>query len=218
MQHVVVRRRTYSLNNVASIQRTISHAETLIMRAITAVLLLATASVAGAEDFSYNYLNLGYGVIEFDDVDADGDALGIDGAFAVAENFHLFAMYELGDFDFDIESTAYNLGIGYNQPVSETVDVVARLSYEYFEVDAPLFGSADDSGYGLGVGLRFSPSEQFELNGGIDYVDFGDSGDDTGFNAAALYNFTEAFSVTLRGEWTDDVSSYTLGGRFYFGG
>lgn len=187
------------------------------MRATITALLLATASVAAAEDFSYDYFNLGYGVVEFDDLDVDGDAISIDGAFAVADNYHLFAMYEMGDFDFDIESTSYNLGIGYNTPVSETLDLVARLSYEYVEVDAPLVQSVDDNGFGLGVGLRFAANEQLELNAGLDYVDLSDSGDDTAFNAAALYNFNEVFSVTLRGDWTDDVSTYTLGGRFYFG-
>lgn len=181
------------------------------------VALLAISGAASAQNFSYDYLNIGYGVVEFDDLDVDGDALGIDGAFAIADNYHLFATYEVGDFDFDVETTSYNAGIGYNAPVSDRLDIVARLSYEYVEVDAPVIPSVDDNGFGLGVGLRFAATEQFELNAGLDYIDLSDSGDDTGFNAAALYNFSDVFSVTLRGDWTDDVSSYTLGGRFYFG-
>ena len=188
-----------------------------MIRTLIAAIAFAAAGTAAAEDFSYDYLNLGYGVVDFDDLDVDGDGIGIDGALAIADNYHLFAMYEMGDFDFNIESTAYHLGIGYNTPVSDRVDLVARLSYEYIEVDAPLVPSVDDNGFGLGVGFRFAASEKLELNGGLEYIDLSDSGDDTGLNAAALYNFNEVFSVTVRGDWTDDVSSYTLGGRFYFG-
>ena len=186
-------------------------------RILFAAVLFAAPGIGAAEDFSYDYLNIGYGVIEFDDFDVDGDGIGIDGSLAIADNYHLFAMYEMGDFDFDVESTAYNFGIGYNTSVSEAVDLVARLSYEYVEVDAPLISSVDDNGFGLSAGLRFAATEKLELNGGLEYIDLSDSGDDTGFNAAALYNFNDMFSVTVRGDWTGDVSTYTFGGRFYFG-
>ena len=198
-------------------QRNLGQTDDNTMRVSITALLLAAASVASADDFSYDYFNVGYGVIEFDDFDVDGDAIGIDGAIALADNFHLFAGYAMGDFDFDVESTSYNLGLGYNTPLSDTVDFVGRLSYEYIEVDAPLVPSVDDNGIGLGAGLRFAPNDQFELDGGLKYVELSDSGNDTGLSAGALYNFSDVFSMSLRGDWTDDVSSYTLGGRFYFG-
>ena len=97
------------------------------------------------------------------------------------------------------------------------VDMIARVSYESVEIDVPGFGSADDSGFGLGLGLRFAASEQLELNAGINYVDLGDSGDDTGFEAGGLYSFTDAFALGLSGSWGDNVSAYSVTGRFYFG-
>jgi len=188
-----------------------------MLRATITGLLLAAAGVSSADEFSYDLFNIGYGIVEFDDIDVDGDGVGVDGSFAIADNYHLFANYQVGDFDFNIDSTSYGLGIGYNRPVSDVVDLVARLSYEYVELDAPGFQAVDDNGFGLGVGIRFNATEQLELNAGLQYIDLSDSGDDTGFNAAALYNFNDVFSATLSGEWNDDASAYTLGGRFYFG-
>ena len=81
----------------------------------------------------------------------------------------------------------------------------------------PGFGSVDDNGIGLGVGLRYAVNEQFEIDAGISYVDFSDGGDDTTFGAGFLYNITESFSVGVGGDWGDDATAYSIGGRFYFG-
>jgi len=188
-----------------------------MFRSSLVVLLLAFSASVSAQGFDYNYLQLNYGNVEFDDVNVDGDGFGISGSFAVNPNWHVFAGYQGVGLDFGIDATTFGAGIGYNTEMSQTVDAYARLSYQYIELDAPGVGGVDDSGLGFGVGLRFRASDEVELNAGIDYVDFGDGGDDTAFSAGALYNFYEAFAVGLSGSWSSDVSSYVLSGRFYFG-
>ena len=179
-------------------------------------LLLAFSASASAQGFDYNYLSLGYGNVEFDDVGVDGDGFGVGGSYAVNESFHLFAGYSSAGLDFDVDAMNWDAGIGYHTGLTEVMDLVASLSYEYVEFDTPGFGSFDDSGLGLGIGLRFAASDKLELNAGINYVDLSDSGDDTGFEAGGLYSFTDVFSLGLGGSWSDDSSSYTLSGRFYF--
>ncbi len=188
-----------------------------MLRSSLIVLLLAFSASASADGFDYNYLTLGYGSIDFDEVGVDGDGYAIAGSFSIAPKFHVFAGYNGGNLDFDIDVTTWGAGFGYNTTLSDKVDAYARLSYEYIEVDVPLAGSVDDSGLGFGVGLRFAASDKVELNAGINYVDYGDAGDDTGFEAGGLYNFTDAFALGLSGDWSDDVSVYSLNGRFYFG-
>jgi len=188
-----------------------------MLRSTLLIMLLALSASASAEDFNYNFLNLGYGNVELDAVDVDGDGFQIGGSFAFTDSFHGFANYEDAGLDFDVDVTRYNLGVGYNTSVSDTVDMYARLSYEYLEFDLPLgFGSVDDDGYGLGVGLRFAASASLELAAGVNYVDYGD-GDDTGFEVGALYNFNDTFALGLTGEWSDEFTTYALLGRFYFG-
>lgn len=188
-----------------------------MQRTTLAMALLALSATASAGEFDYNYLSVGYGNTDFDGIDVDGDGFGLSGSFALSDSYHAFAGYDSAGLDFDIDVTRWGAGIGWNASLSPAVDLVTRLSYQYIELDAGGFGSEDDSGLGLGVGLRFAASKALELDAGIDYVDYGDAGDDTAFGVGGLYSFTEAFAVGLAGSFSDDISSYTVSGRFYFG-
>ena len=189
-----------------------------MIRSTFAFCLLALSTTAIAEDFDYSYLQLDYATLEFDDIDVDGDGLGLSGSYAINTDWHVFGGYQTAGLDFGIDATTLGAGIGYNTELSPVVDMVARLSYQYVELDAPGGGgNFDDSGFGLGIGIRFAASADLELTAGIDYVDFGDGGDDTGFSAGGLYSFSDAFALGLGGSWSDDTSAFVLSGRFYFG-
>ena len=188
-----------------------------MFRSSLVLLILVFSASANAEGFDYSYLQLNYSTVDFDDINVDGDGLGLSGSFAINPDWHVFGGYQAAGLDFGVDVNTFAAGIGYNTEMSPVVDMFARLSYQYIEIDVPVFGSVDDNGIGFGVGLRFAASEQLELNAAIDYVDFSDSGDDTGFSAGALYEFSDAFSLGFGGSWSSDVSAYTLSGRFYFG-
>jgi len=188
-----------------------------MFRSTLLVLLVAFSASAEAQNFDYNYLQLNYSNLDFDDINVDGDGLGLSGSYVINPNIHVFAGYQGVDLDFGIDVTAIGAGVAYNTEVSRQMDMFARLSYQYIDLDVPGLGDTDDSGLGFGVGLRYAASKELELDAGIDYVDFGgnDSGD-AAVSLGALYNFTDAFSLGLGGSWGDDVSSYTLSGRIYF--
>jgi hypothetical protein len=181
------------------------------------VSLFAFSATAAAEGISYNFIQGSYGQVEFDDLDVDGDGFGVEGSVALTERFHLFGGYTTADMDFGIDLNQLEAGLGFNSPLSDTVDLVASVAYVSAEVDAAGFGSVDDSGFGLGIGLRGMLTPAFEANGEIQYVDFGDGGDDTGFGAGFLYSFTDQFAAGASGDWSDDFSSYQLNARFLFG-
>jgi len=196
-----------------------------MLRSTLLVILFAFSGAAFADDFSYSSVTASYGQMNFDDGngDADGGVLSIDGSFEVGESFFLFAGYGTGeledDLGFSVDVDTLRAGVGFHTAMSERFDLVATLSYENADISA--FGlSVDDSGVGASVGVRFAANEKFELNGGINYADRGDLEpliDETAVKAGVLYNFTENFSAGLSGEWGEDISTYTLGGRFYFG-
>jgi len=188
-----------------------------MLRATLLVFVLVFSAASYAEGFDYSYLDLSYGNLEFDDIDVDGDGFGLAGSYAINPDIHVFAGYQGADLGFGVDVTSFSAGIGYNTELSPTVDAVARLSYEYAEVDGSGFGSADDNGFGLEVGLRFAASDLVEISAGIEHVDYGDGGDETGFNLGAFYSFTDAFDLGLSGSWSDDTSRYALTGRIYFG-
>jgi hypothetical protein len=177
---------------------------------------MTLSAASAAQGLNYNYVEAGYGRVDIDSPDVDGDGFVLGGSFAVSDQFHLFGSYQTADFDFGIDFTQFDLGLGFNTPITDMVDVVATVSYEYVEVDASGFGSADDNGFGLGVGLRALVSPQVELHGGVEYVDLSDSGSDTALGAGFRFNFNEKFSLGLEGSWGDDISQYALMGRIYF--
>ncbi|MCC7257157.1 MAG: outer membrane beta-barrel protein [Gammaproteobacteria bacterium] len=204
------------------------------MRSLTMKLagaLLATTTLAmpaAADGPNYNYGQLSYVDIEFDDIDGvglDGDGFDLAGSVAIADMVHVFASYTDGDIDVDdfgygdinADYTELTAGIGLNYAVSETIDLVGRLGYVNAEVEISGF-DADETGYALGAGLRAMVTPQLELNGGITYTDLGGEIDsDTGLDVGAVYSFTEMFAVAAGIGFSDDVTQYGLGLRVYFG-
>ena len=192
-----------------------------MLRSVLFTALIAFSASASAQGFDYNFFSVGYQRMNLDDgfIDVDGDGFGIDGSFAINDSFFIFAGYGMGEFEeqgVTVDVDTLSAGIGWHTPLTERVDFVTGLSYEYVEVGASGFGSVDENGYGLGVGLRFQASDAIELNTGINYVDYGD-GDDTGFGVGLLYGVSENIDIGVSADWADDTSAYGLNGRFYFG-
>ncbi len=182
------------------------------------ILLLAAASPAMA-DISYNYVDLGVQRIELDGggIDVDGDGFAVAGSFEIAEDWFLQAAYGTADFDFGVDLDQTVLGVGYKRATSSTSDVFATVNYVRAEASASGFGSVDDDGFGISVGVRAMLTDSFELNGALGYVDFDDGGDETSVNAGGLYSFTDTFALGFGIDVGDDITSYGIFGRFYFG-
>jgi hypothetical protein len=192
-----------------------------MLRSVLFTALIAFSASAGAQGFDYNYFSVGYQRMNLDDgsFDVDGDGFGVEGSFAINDSFFIFGNYGMGEFEeqgITVDVDTLSAGFGWHTALTDKVDFVTGLSYEYVDIGASGFGSVDENGYGLGVGLRFQASDAIELNGGINYVDYGD-GDDTGFGVGLLYGVSENVDIGVTADWADDSSAYGLNGRFYFG-
>lgn len=193
-----------------------------MLRSTLLAVLLTFAASAGAEGFNYSYGYVGYGNIDFDAVNADGGGLAIGGSYAFTDKFHGVLNYDSADLDPgfllpDVDATRLSIGFGYNEGLTDAIDWFARASYESIDFDISGLGSADDSGYGLAVGMRFHATDSLELGASLNYVDYDDLGDDTGVEIGGVYSFDDSWALGLSGEFSDDVSSYMVTGRFYFG-
>lgn len=180
---------------------------------------LGCAGPALATDaFNYSYVEIGWVNSEIDDLDADGDGFGIRGSMEFTPNLHAFAGYSDQDYDvagIDVSGEQLEIGVGYAWSLTPKLDVVGRVSYLDLSVDA-LGASADDSGFGLGGYLRGKPAERLELTGGIDLVDYDESGSDTAFGVGALFHFTRMFAAGVNMTFNDDGTQYMIGGRVNF--
>lgn len=179
--------------------------------AAMAALPLATS----AAEMSYTYVDLSYIDTELDDFDADGDGFALRGSVKVHENFFVFAEHENFDFDFGIDATSWQVGGGGRWPLSDSLDVVGRLGFVKTEIDTRA-GDFDDDGFMLGARLRGVVAPKFELEGGLDYVDLDESGDDTSFVLEGRYSFLDQLSGQLTLGINDDATSIGIGARYTF--
>jgi len=187
------------------------------------LLMLATPAMAG--ELSYSYVEGGYQRIDIDDDlvgGIDGDGFGLGFSFEVGENFFVAGQYGQADLDAGIGfglSADYDetsLGVGYHTGISDKADFYGILSWVRAEVSVDGFGSVDADGYSMTVGMRSYVSDKFELEGHIGYVDLGDD-DGTSIGGSAFYDFTDNFAVGALLDFDDDVTTYGVAGRFYFG-
>ena len=179
--------------------------------------MAAPVPAMAEEGFNYSYLELGYVKSELDDYNVNGDGFALRGSYEFTKNVHAFAGYSDLGYDFGVDATTMELGAGYAWPVSSNMDLIGSASYLHAEVSAPGVGSADDSGLGLGVGVRGRVYNVVELTGGLQYVDFDKSGNDTTFTAGGRYYFTNRFAAGVDADFDDNGTTWMLGGRFSFG-
>lgn len=186
------------------------------LKTLLAGALLVPAIGFAAEPLSHNYIEASYLNIDLDNVNVDGDGFGLKGSLAIAPSWHLVAGYQQADLDGNVDFNTWNVGVGYNMDLNATTEVIGRALWVRSEIESGS-SSVDDDGLGLQALLRGRVIEALELEGGVQYVDFGgDDGDDTSFVAAGRYSFTPAFAAGVGVELSDDVSQWTANFRYNF--
>lgn len=178
--------------------------------------LAAALPLAGnADTMDYSYAELGYIDAELDDVDVEGDGLGLRGSLAVNETFFVFAGYEGLEYDFDVESTMFNVGGGGHWPLSDNLDIVGRLGLVSAEIEVGR-RDADETGLLLGARLRAAVAPRFEIEGGFDYLDLDDVSEDMFLIGEGRYFFTDQVAGGLSLQLGDDATAIGLNVRLTF--
>jgi hypothetical protein len=91
------------------------------------------------------------------------------------------------------------------------LDAVGRIGYTETDLSAGPVSVSDD-GYLLSLGLRGQMS-QFEAEGHVVYTDLSDGGDETAFELAGRWNFTDMFSAGISYRMGDDANVLFAGVR-----
>jgi hypothetical protein len=188
--------------------------------------VLAIAGAAQATDLNYNYVQVGYSVVDIDDVNEDIKSVGIDGSYLVTDTVYLFAGYADGESDrfsgfgtsgrLGLES--YTLGVGYRYELAPQTDVNFSAAWERQKVEGrngfSFLGSDSENGYSVAVGMRHLVTRQFEIGADVTYIDVAD--DDTILTFGALWHITDLVAVGGSYSLGSDADAITGGIRFKF--
>lgn len=169
---------------------------------------LGLAGQAMADDgFSYTYVEGGY--FNADDVNLDG--FDIKGSYGFTSLLHGFAGYSDGSFDGGGDIKAYEAGLGLNYSLTSAIDAVGTLSYLNADYDV-----GSDDGYKLSARLLGHVGSGFDLEGGVNYVDLNDAGDDTSFDVGGRYYFTKALALGANVDFNDGDQTWRVSLRYDF--
>lgn len=184
------------------------------LRVVAPVLCLAWASAVGAAgtDVSYDYVELRYVDAEIDGL--DGDGFQISGSYVVRGNWFVQGSFSTLGFDFNVDTTQFDIGGGYVWPQAQNYDLYAIGSIVRAGVDTN-FGDDDETGFRIGGGIRSRLTSKFEGRAELNYVDIADS--DTLVTLAGDYYFNDQFAAGVSIDLGGDVDSFSIGGRFFFG-
>lgn len=182
-----------------------------------AALAAAAPLASHADVMDYSFAEAGYvdTQLDGDGFDVDGDGFALRGSLAVHPNFFVFAGYQDLSFDFNVDASLLEVGGGGHWPLSDKVDIIGKLGIVKAELDAGPF-DADDDGFLLGARVRGVVAPKFELEGGFDYRDLDDAGDETTIVLEGRYFFIEQLAGGLSVSIGDDITSIGLNVRWTF--
>lgn len=178
---------------------------------LLAVVASTLPAVSRADTMDYSFAELAYVDSEFGNLDGDGIALR--GSLPINESFFVYAGYWDVGYDFNVDLTSIEAGAGGHLPLADKIDLVGRFGLVRSEYDSGNFSSEDD-GFSFSARVRAAVMPHFELEGGFEYIDLGDS--DTLLVLEGRYFFVEQIAGGLRLEFGDDIDSMSFGVRVTF--
>ncbi len=164
----------------------------------SSLLVLTISTSTYANNFNYNYVELGYAAVT--DFEINGGVI-VSGSYDIQENINIigdiFVSTGSDTDNVDVDLDSYRLGVGYHMPISGKTDVLAEVGLFNVSAKANSRGitiNRDDSGYQLSAGVRHKLAEKIELQGRINYRNSDDLSD-RNYQLGARYSFNPAISV-----------------------
>lgn len=176
---------------------------------VTALLVTNLASQAN-DDINYNYLELGYGYVDFSN-NSHADGFYLDGAFDLSNRFYLGGFLDLRDIgnnDFD----RYGVTLGFHTIGTGKTDFYSELDLGRLDLR-----QGESTTYGLNVGTRTAFNNRFELISKLGYTHI-DRANDGYFQAElkGLFKLSDNQAVTAGFESLDGDPGASIGYRFSF--
>lgn len=182
-------------------------------------LFLALGSAQAAEAPKWDFVDASYLSTK-----ADGDrfnGLGLSASKLINENVFVLGSYSYQNIDedqYEADINGFSAGVGYRHAVAENTDVFGAVEYIYVDADAEVSGggsfSDSENGYGMKLGVRSMLTNEFEVQGVVNYVDL--DGSDTSFTVKGLYHFNKQFALGAGFTKADDADTLSATATYFF--
>lgn len=189
-----------------------------ILPFITISLLALSSSMTSvhANNFKYNYAQIGYTFINDFKID---QGVKVSGSYDVGYNVNILGSYFLStssESNTDIDLNVYTLGLGYHADMSDATDVIAEIGLFNTSADAKVNNitiTNDDSGYTLSAGVRHKLQEKIEVLARFDHRN-SDNTTDTTFTLGGRYHINPRWSVGVDFNTGADDGEESVTGNF----
>jgi hypothetical protein len=188
------------------------------MKRATLIGPLLAAMIPGVSvaEFNYNHAQIALIDVEIDGgPDVDGDGFEISGAYELNDLLFVLGKWQDQSLDFGIDGRVLEFGAGIRHEINPDLDLVGTLSYIDMELDLGP-ASADDDGLALSGGIRSRVADSVEIDALLRYVDFDDSGGDTGIVVTGRFYFTDTMAVSVGADMNDNADTLSVGFRVEF--
>lgn len=198
---------------------------------VLAALLAAAPFAATAGNLNYTFVEGGYVRTNIDSI-GDGDGVAVAGSAAVGSMFHVFGAYSKQEADesaVNVDLDQFRVGFGVNYSLTDNADLLARVAYEYSDLDSgtrALIADAKADGYSVEAGVRAAFGTRLEgwALGGYGRVEDAkinnvnvdiDDGDFYG-RVGVLAKLNPTWGVVAEGTFNDDSQTVFAGLRASF--
>lgn len=185
---------------------------------------LAAAALSlnvAAETPSFSYVKVGFTEqdLEYIGNEQGGFELAVSHIF---DSDHYIAGKYISTSEDGLDTTRGTIGLGYKIDLTDSTLMYVQADFVSIEFDQANAGAFDESGYQLGVGFRSFLSEDFEINGAINYLDAGNvdatfgNFDQTFILVGGEYFVSDDFSIYADYEYDSDATRYVAGVKYSF--
>lgn len=180
-----------------------------------AVVFGALSTTLQASGFSYNYLDVGFGITDNVDNDSTGEFKTMSGAFQTQSGpfvaFESTGYEEDGQYNVDLTA----LGVGAFTATGGSTDFYGTLQL----VNADFGTGSDQSGYRVSMGFRSAFGSHVELDAKVKFEEVYDESDTSVYLAARFYatpTLAAAINYDSAGVNGSDIDSYYASIRLAF--
>ncbi len=170
-----------------------------------------------AGELNYNFLQATYvsSDTNISGVNVDGNGFAVSLSKEISPNIAFVGGIDNQSFDFGIDTNSFSFGVNYHSPINEKSDFIIGFNVLNAEVSVDGFGSEDDTGNIISIGMRNNLQNNMEFSWAFQRTDIFDDSS-TSFSLGILIGLENNFQVGFGYSSGDDTDSIGFFGRANF--